>query len=343
MKKIKLLIIGIAVILTMTGCDSSHNTKLPDIDMNTNKSKILVAYFSLSNNAPYGSDVEASSSASIVISNDKKIGTTEYIADFIVNKTGGDKYLIQVEDQYSTSFEEVRQRNHNEQDDTTYPKLVSNDLNIDDYDIIFLGYPVWATTIPMVIASFINEYDLSGKTVIPFCSHDGYGSGNSYNEIKELAMNIDLLDGIAIKSTDILTSNEQLSRWIDSLNLDLPSSTDELTININDYQLAGVLNDSYTAKQFKQILPKTISMVHYGNREYYGSIDESVDVEGEGQLRFEDGDITFCPTNNTIAIFYNQSDKPNLTMPVYVIGKVTSDLAIFDELNSSVDISFLLK
>lgn len=73
MKKIKLLIIGIAVILTMTGCDSSHNTKLPDIDMNTNKSKILVAYFSLSNNAPYGSDVEASSSASIVISNDKKL------------------------------------------------------------------------------------------------------------------------------------------------------------------------------------------------------------------------------------------------------------------------------
>lgn len=251
MKKIKLLIIGIAVILTMTGCDSSHNTKLPDIDMNTNKSKILVAYFSLSNNAPYGSDVEASSSASIVISNDKKIGTTEYMADFIVNKTGGDKYLIQVEDQYSTSFEEVRQRNHNEQDDTTYPKLVSNDLNIDDYDIIFLGYPVWATTIPMAIAAFINEYDLSGKTVIPFCSHDGYGSGNSYNEIKELASNIDLLDGIAIKSTDILTSNEQLSRWIDSLDLDLSSSTDELIININDYQLAGVLNDSYTAKQFK--------------------------------------------------------------------------------------------
>lgn len=84
-------------------------------------------------------------------------------------------------------------------------------------------------------------------------------------------------------------------------------------------------------------------MVHYGNREYYGSIDESIDVEGEGQLNFEDGDITFCPINNTIAIFYNQSDKPNLTMAVYVIGKVTSNLAIFDELSSSVDITFLLK
>lgn len=46
-------------------------------------------------------------------------------------------------------------------------------------------------------------------------------------------------------------------------------------------------------------------MVHYGNREYYGSIDESIDVKGEGQLNFEDGDITFCPINNTIAIFYN--------------------------------------
>lgn len=238
MTKIKLLIIGITVILTMTGCDSSNNTKIPAINPDTNKLKVLVAYFSLFNNTPYDSDLEASSSASIVIGDDKKIGTTEYIADFIVDKTGGDKYLIQVENQYSTSFEEVRERNHNEQDDT-YPKLISNDLNIDDYDIIFLGYPVWATTIPMAIASFINEYDLSGKTVIPFCSHDGYGSGNSYNEIKELAMNIDLLDGIAIKSTDILRSNEQLSQWIDSLNLDLSSPTDELTININDYQLEG--------------------------------------------------------------------------------------------------------
>jgi hypothetical protein len=81
-------------------------------------------------------------------------------------------------------------------------------------------------------------------------------------------------------------------------------------------------------------------MSNYGGREVYGSIDQRLTVEGSGQLRFDDGDITYCPSNNTAAIFYAQTDRPDLTMEVYPIGKVTSDLSVFPDLPSRVDITF---
>ena len=83
-------------------------------------------------------------------------------------------------------------------------------------------------------------------------------------------------------------------------------------------------------------------MSNYGGREGYGGIDQTITVEGEGQLRFDNGDITYCPSNNTAAIFYAQSSRPDLTMTVYPIGKVTSDLSIFPDLPSRVEITFEL-
>ncbi|MBD5160410.1 MAG: hypothetical protein HDT14_00005, partial [Oscillibacter sp.] len=104
--------------------------------------------------------------------------------------------------------------------------------------------------------------------------------------------------------------------------------------------LDGVLYDSSMARQFIAQLPQTITMSNYGGREVYGGINQAITVEGDGQFRFDDGDITYCPSNNTAAIFYSQSSRPNLTMTVYPIGKVTSDLSIFPDLPSRVEITF---
>ena len=105
-------------------------------------------------------------------------------------------------------------------------------------------------------------------------------------------------------------------------------------------ELEGVLYDSDMTRQFTVQLPQTITMTNYGGREVYGGIDQAIEVEGSGQLRFDDGDITYCPGNNTVAIFYAQSSRPNLTMEVYPIGRVTSDLSTFPDLSSLVDITF---
>lgn len=81
-------------------------------------------------------------------------------------------------------------------------------------------------------------------------------------------------------------------------------------------------------------------MVQYGGREYYGSINEKIATQAEGRLRFDDGDITYCPQNNSIAIFYAQTSRPNLTMKVIPIGKITSELSIFDRIDHPIDAVF---
>lgn len=343
MKKIIKIISAICLVFIMTACQFQESiTEDSSNETVENDSKVLIAYFSLYGNVDYDEDADASTSASIVIDDNQRLGTTEYVADIIQNKTGGTQYLIETDEKYSNDFQTVIDQNHREQNQDTLPQISGQDIQIDEYDVIFIGYPVWSSGIPQVIRSFMEKYDLSEKTVIPFCTHNGYGSGNSYDEIQQYSKSKNMLEGIAIDSQEILESERQIEEWIESLDLNINNGS-QLSIQIGEYQLDGQLNDNQMAQQLKTMLPLTVSMVHYGNREFYGTIDETIEVQGGGQLSFENGDITYCPTNNSLAIFYNQSDNPNLTMEVYVVGKVTSDLEIFHELSSREDITFTLK
>lgn len=83
-------------------------------------------------------------------------------------------------------------------------------------------------------------------------------------------------------------------------------------------------------------------MSGYGGREYYGGIGFTPENTDGGQMYFDNGDITYCSTNNTMAIFYAQTDHPNLTMEVIPIGKVTSDLSVFDTFDGQEEITFSL-
>ena len=78
-----------------------------------------------------------------------------------------------------------------------------SNLDIAGYEVVFVGYPVWATDVPQAVLPFLNEYDLSGKTVIPFCTHDGYGAGHSYQTVADASHAAVSLDGIAIEAKDV--------------------------------------------------------------------------------------------------------------------------------------------
>lgn len=113
-----------------------------------------------------------------------------------------------------------------------------------------------------------------------------------------------------------------------------------IAIEMGDTTVYGTLNNTELANEIKQMFPITVTMGRFGTREFYGGISQTPTSTGEGKRNFENGDITYCPTNNTLAIFYNQSDRPNLSMDVITIGKVTSDLAIFEEIDSSIQMEF---
>ena len=341
----------VATILMRYDQDNQTTEPEPTPDTSDDASEgtnVLVAYFSRYGNTDYDEDVDATTSASIVAGDGEQMGTTEVVARMIADETGGDLHLIQTAESYPTDFDDVVDENHQEQADDARPEL-SSDLDLTEYDVIFIGYPVWASTTPTPVLTFLESADLSGKIVIPFCTHAGYGAGSSYSAVAQSCPGADVREGLAVSDSEAASAQNAVLNWLHSLNLPEdfgtqfphdPLSATAIRITVNGQELEGVLYDSDMAEQFIAQLPQTIPMSNYGGREVYGSIDQEISVTGEGQLYFADGDITYCPTNNTAAIFYSQSNNPNLTMKVYPIGKVTSDLSIFPDLPSRVDITF---
>lgn len=328
------------------GSEPSQRTETNQSE-GTEQGSILVAYFSRFGNTDYPDDIDASTSASVVLDGEKRYGTTEYIAGIIRQSVGGKLHLIETKDSYSEDFDEVTEKNHDEMDKNYLPPLKESDLDISKYDTVFIGYPVWATDVPQAVLSFLEKYDLSGKTVIPFCTHDGYGAGSSYGTVEKASHAGKCLDGLAVEAEDVPSAQDTVASWLDSIGMVRQSASASqgetaIKISIGDKVLDGVIYDTALAQEIKSKFPLTVSMSGYGGREYYGGIEFTPKKVSGGQLNFENGDITYCETNNSMAIFYAQTDHPDLTMEVIPIGKVTSDLSVFDSLDSTEDITFTL-
>lgn len=304
----------------------------------------LVVYFSRWGNTEYPSDIDATASASIVMNDDIRYGTTEYVANMIAENVGGDLHRIETVIPYTADFDELRDVNHAEMQQGVLPELKESNLDISAYDTVFVGYPVWATDVPQAVLSFLDEYDLTGKTVVPFCTHDGYGAGGSYQTIAEASHAAVFLDGIAIEAKDVPNAQDTVVAWLTDIGISKPSKQTEtaIGITIGDITLDGVLYDTELAEEIKAYFPLTISMVGYGGREYYGGVDFYPEHLAGGQKNFENGDITYCEAHHNMAIFYAQTDNPNLSVDVIPIGRVTSDLSVFDELDSREEITFSL-
>ena len=323
----------------------SENSKAESVERNN----VLIAYFSLGRNAEYPEDIDTSTSASLVLDGENLVGTTEYVAQLIQKNIGGDLHSIVTTEPYSTDFDTVVDQNHEEMNAETLPELEPSDLDISQYDTIFIGYPIWATNAPQAVYSFLSEYELSGKTVIPFCTHDGYGPGESYQEIADA---IDgeavVLDGLAIEAPDVPEASDTVAQWLQEIGMESPSDSTAqagetaITITVGDTVLDGVLYDTALANEIRGYFPLTVSMVGFGGREYYGSVDFYPEKLEGGQTTFENGDITYCEAHHNMAIFYSQTDDPELSVEVIPVGRITSDLSVFEELPGNVEVTFEL-
>ena len=350
MKRIAAIFMILVMTVSMAACGSNEtaapeeNTTAPETQENSQNSQssgTLIAYFSLGENMEQADTVDASTSASILADNGDRYGTTEYVANLIRQETGGDIHTIQTKEAYPADFDAVVSQNHEEQDAGIMPELSESDLDMSQYDTVFIGYPIWATNAPQAIFSFLSEYDLSDKTVVPFCTHDGYGAGSSYTNIAELISNEkEVLEGLAIEAEDVQDSADTVKQWLQDIGISGQKEETAIKVTIGDVTLDGVLYDTALAGEIQNQFPLTVSMGGFGGREYYGGIGFTPENTDGGQLYFENGDITYCSTNNTMAIFYAQTDNPDLTMEVIPVGKITSDLKVFDELPDHVDVTF---
>lgn len=189
-----------------------------DVSANgTSGSGILVAYFSYAENAQLPDGVDASSSASIQPVNGGLTGNTGLVAAMIADATGADTFSIRTIEPYPDTYDETVDQGREERDDAARPALASHLENADDYDIIFLGYPNWWGDMPMAMYTFLEETDLSGKTIIPFVTSAGSGFSNTISAIEELQPDASVLEGLSVSGSQAAQAKEQVDRWLDEV------------------------------------------------------------------------------------------------------------------------------
>lgn len=160
-------------------------------------------------------DYGASDNENVLIAYFSWGGNTAGIAGEIQRQTGADLFEITLVNPYSNDYNTVLDEAQRDQNEQARPELANHIENMEDYDVIILGYPNWWASIPMPIASFLEEYDLEGKTIIPFCSHGGGRFGQSLTAIAKLAPDAVMGEALSVHYSGGATLNEEISQWLD--------------------------------------------------------------------------------------------------------------------------------
>lgn len=178
--------------------------------------KILIAYFTLADNYENPKDMDATSQASINIENKELMGNTEYLANAIQEETGGDLFSVVVKNPYPNDYDKITDMGSEEQEKDARPELASHVENMDQYNTVFIGFPIWWYTMPQAMFTFLEEYDFTGKTVIPFTTHGGYGVGSSVEDIQKLCPDANVVEDIfEAERDDISKQTEEIGSWIE--------------------------------------------------------------------------------------------------------------------------------
>ncbi len=186
---------------------------------NTESSNILIAYFSVPEDIDT-EGIDADAGASIVVKEGEVMGNLEYMSQVIQQTIGGDLFRIETVQEYPLDHDPLVDQAAQEQDENARPQLLETVENIDQYDTILLGYPNWWGDMPMPLYTFLEEYDFSGKTIIPFTAHGGSGFSNTVATIQELQPNAQVSDnGLSISRNEVANAEDEIRSWAEELGL----------------------------------------------------------------------------------------------------------------------------
>lgn len=179
---------------------------------------ILIAYFTVPlNEAP--DDVDGIAMASRKASDDGTVGNVRFMANVIQEHVGGDLFQIETVQEYPVdTIDSLLEFAYEEKAENARPELSAHIENLDDYDVIFIGYPNWNADLPMPLYTFFEEYDFSGKTLIPFVAHGGSGASRTVETIAEVGPGATVVDDPVTVFWDEFDNAEAIvTEWVENL------------------------------------------------------------------------------------------------------------------------------
>ena len=196
----KIITFALAALFTCStgACGQSKSTTM------TNNGNSLVVFFSHAGENYSVGNIE--------------VGNTKIVADYITELTCADQFEIVAEKDYDMPYNKLIQVAKEEANKGELPAY-KGDIDVSQYDTIFIGGPIWWGTYPQVMFTFFKDHDLSGKTIIPFVTHEGSGLASTVSDIKKAWPNATVKDGFAIYGHEVRSGKAKMEKWIKGLNL----------------------------------------------------------------------------------------------------------------------------
>lgn len=143
-----------------------------------------------------------------------KTGNTEVAAGIIRKLTGADLFKMEQIQPYAAGYNECIAQAQADQRRNARPELKKYPETLAEYDVIYLGFPNYWSTMPMAVFTFLEHFDFSGKTIRPFCTHEGSGMGSSVSDIKKLCPGANVEEGLAIRGGSVNSAEKEIRAWI---------------------------------------------------------------------------------------------------------------------------------
>ena len=222
MKKAIVILLSLTMILGLTACgNSASKTKQPSTEDTFVESKADTESAETSTNME-NTDNQDAQEHKILVAYFSATGTTKGVAEHIANGLNADIYEIVPEEAYTDAdldYNDNNSRTTIEMNDPDARPAISGSVeNMEQYDIIFVGYPIWWGEAPRIVSTFMESYDFSGKTIVPFCTSGGSGIGSSASNLERLTSGATWLDGRRLNGSD---SQDTDMEWVNSLDLNL--------------------------------------------------------------------------------------------------------------------------
>ena len=245
MKKLTALIMRLLMMFSLAACNSGEtNTSVPSETESAEPESVqtsepestpssepenetaggsgsntLVVYFSMPETTnPDESSMTEEERNSTVIIDGEVLGNTQYVAYVIQENTGADLFRIEPEVPYPTDHDTLVDQAAEEQDNGARPAIKDTIENFDQYDTIFVGYPNWWSDMPMILYTFFDTYDFSGKTIIPFNTNGGSGFSNTISMIAELEPDASIYeDGFTVSRNNVQEAEPDILAWLNEL------------------------------------------------------------------------------------------------------------------------------
>ena len=142
-----------------------------------------------------------------------KKGNTEIVAEFVQQAVGGELFEVETVKPYSQDYYACTDEAQKELRANARPELKRYPDNLNEYDVVFVGYPNWWGTMPMAMFTFLEKYDLSGKKIVPFCTNEGSGMGSSERDLKRICVGAEIAKGLPIRGSAAAQSQKQVAEW----------------------------------------------------------------------------------------------------------------------------------